>query len=130
MQRYFSPGSHRERNAVEERISDLVRFATGREIEVMLHCPAARMQLKEAETHVRWPRQGPGKGPDPESVRPLSEFADRVPRLLDLERSYRDLWKFYVFADTTDPALLRRVQEVAMGEFPGVRNGYRVEDAI
>ncbi len=119
--RYFSPGKHRERNAVEERIADLVRFATGQPVEVILHCPAARMQLKEARTHVRWPGE--------REVRPLSDLADHVPRLADLERSYRDLWKFYVFADTADPVLLRKVQEVAMGEFPGVRNVYRIEDA-
>ncbi len=119
--RYFSPGSQRERHALEEKIADLTRSATGRPVEVMLHCPAARMQLKEAETHVRWPGQG--------TIRPLSEFGDRVPRLADLERSYRDLWKFYVFADTADPGLLRKVQEVAMAEFPGVRNVYRIEDA-
>jgi hypothetical protein len=98
-----------------------VRFATGRTVEVMLHCPAARMQLKEAETHVRWPGAA--------EVRPLSDFAERVPRLADLERAYRDLWKFYVFADTSENALLAKVQEVAIGEFPGARNVYRIEHA-
>jgi hypothetical protein len=121
VRRFFSPGAHGERNAVEQRIADLVRFATGREVEIMLHCPAARMQLKEVETHVRWPGQA--------EIRPLSSFAERLPRLLDLERSYRDLWKFYVFADCTDPTLLRRIQELALAEFPGVRNVYRIEDA-
>jgi HD superfamily phosphohydrolase len=122
VRRYFSPGTHRERLAVEERISDLVRFATGRTVEILLHCPAARMQLKEAATHVRWPGE--------QGIRPLSELADRIPRLADLERSYRDLWKFYVFADTSDVRLLARIQEVAMGEFPGVRNVYRLDDAV
>jgi len=121
VRRYFAPGTQRERAAVEERISDLTRFATGRTVEVLLHCPAARMQLKEAGTHVRWPGES--------AVRPLSEFADRVPRLSDLERSYRDLWKFYVFADTAEPEVLRRVQEIALGEFPGARNVYRIEDS-
>ena len=36
-----------------------------------------------------------------------------MPRLADLERSYRDLWKFYVFADTQDPALLAKICEQA-----------------
>jgi hypothetical protein len=80
------------------------------------------MQLKEAETHVRFPGE--------ERVRPLAEFADRVPRLADLERSYRDLWKFYVFADSADPGLLRKVQELAMAEFPGATSRYRLEDPI
>lgn len=115
--RYFARERHAERAAVEERIADLVRFATGREIEILVVCPARRMQLKEAQTHVRWPGR--------EGVHPLSEFSDRVPRLADLERSYRDLWKFYVFADTDDPALLARVAEIAAGEFPGARNLYR-----
>ncbi|NOT32018.1 MAG: HD domain-containing protein [Planctomycetes bacterium] len=120
--RYFAPEARAARSAVEERIADLVHFGTGKRVEVMLHCPAARMQLKEAETHVRWPGES--------TVRPLSAFADRVPRLADLERAYRDLWKFYVFADSSDPALLRKVQEVALGEFPGAKSVYRIEDAI
>jgi len=122
VQRYFAPAARAERQAVEERIADLVRFATGRTVEVMLHCPAARMQLKEARTHVRWPGES--------AVRPLSDFSDRVPRLADLERAYRDLWKFYVFADSADSGILRKVQEVALGEFPGAKNVYRIEDAM
>ena len=61
--------------------------------------------------------------------KPLLEFSDRLPRLFELERSYRDLWKFYVFADTADPALLKRVQALALEEFPGASNVYRIEDA-
>jgi len=120
--RTFAPEAQERRAAIEERIADVVRFASGTRVEVILHCPAARMQLKEAATHVRWPGEG--------AIRPLSEYADRVPRLADLERAYRNLWKFYVLADTSDPALLRKVQEVAMGEFPGANNVYRIEDAI
>lgn len=115
--RYFARERHAERAAVEERIADLVRFATGREIEILVVCPARRMQLKEAQTHVRWPGR--------DGVHPLSQFASQVPRLADLERSYRDLWKFYVFADTEDPVLLARVAEIAAGEFPNARNLYR-----
>lgn len=115
--RYFARERHAERAAVEERIADLVRFATGREVEILVVCPARRMQLKEAQTHVRWPGV--------EGVHPLSRFAAQVPRLADLERSYRDLWKFYVFADTDDEKLLARVAEIAAGEFQGARNLYR-----
>jgi HD superfamily phosphohydrolase len=120
VERYFARGCGEQRSAVESRIADVVRFATGREIEILVYCPAARMQLKEAQTHVRWPGH-PG-------VQPLSYFADRVPRLADLERSYRNLWKFYVLADTDDPALLKKVQEVALAEFPGAVNVYRVPE--
>ena len=119
VERFFSPGRLAERSAAEERIADLVRFATGRTVEVVLYCPAARMQLAEAQTHVRWPGEA--------EVRPLAELASRVPRLADLERSYRDLWKFYVFADAAEPELLSRIQEIALGEFPGARNVYRIE---
>jgi hypothetical protein len=76
------------------------------------------MQLKEARIHVRWPGE--------EGVQPLSNFADRVPRLDDLERSYRDLWKFYVLCDSGRPDVLRKVQEVAAKEFPGARNVYSI----
>ena len=119
--RTFAPEAREQRAAIEERVADLARFATGRRVEVMLHCPAAHMQLKEARTHARWPGES--------AIRPLSDFADRLPRLADLERSYRDLWKFYVFVDSSEPDQLRKVQELAMAEFPGAKNAYRIEDA-
>lgn len=121
VERFFSPGQHASRAETEARIADLVRFATGRQTEVVLYCPAAHMQLKEAETHVRWPGES--------EPQPLARYAERVPRLADLERSYRDLWKFYVFADTSDPAILSKVQEVALGELGAARNVYRIEAA-
>jgi hypothetical protein len=62
-----------------------------------------------------------------QETRPLCEFAARVPRLADLERSYRDLWKFYVFADSSDPSVLAKVQEVARVEFAEARNAYEVK---
>lgn len=116
VRRYFSTGGAAARREAEERIADLVRFATGREVEPIVYCPAKTMQLKEARIHVRWPGEG--------AVRPLAELAERVPRLADLERSYRDLWKFYVFADTADPALLAKVQEIAVQEFAQATNVY------
>ena len=119
--RYFDRGAQARRVELEARIADLVRFATGRTVEIIAYCPAAHMQLKEAQTHVRWPGET--------RVRPLSEFADRVPRLADLERSYRNLWKFYVFADTSDPALLQKVQDVAVEEFAGAVNVYRIDES-
>jgi HD superfamily phosphohydrolase len=118
VKRYFAPGGARARAEVEARIADLVRFATGKAVDVIVYCPAKEMQLKEARTHVRWP----GKG----EIRPLAEFADKVPRLSDLERSYRALWKFYVLADTSDPDLLQEVQKAALAEFAQSRNAYSV----
>jgi len=117
VRRYFALEGHAARTAVEERVEDLVRFATGRDIEIMVVCPAKKMQLKEAATHVRWPGVA--------DLRPLAEHAARVPRLADLERAYRDLWKFYVFADTDDPQVLAKIAEIAAGEFPGAVNLYR-----
>jgi uncharacterized protein len=116
VRRYFALQGHAARTAVEERVADLVRFATSREIEIMVVCPAKKMQLKEAATHVRWPGE--------DVLAPLSSFSARVPRLADLEAAYRNLWKFYVFADTDDPALLARIGEIAAGEFPSARNLY------
>ncbi len=102
----------------ESRITDLVRFATRKTIGMIVYCPAQRMQLKEARMHVRWPGAA--------SVEPLSAYAARVPRLADLERSYRDLWKFYVLADASEPDLLLRVQDAAAQEFRGAVNVYRI----
>jgi len=116
VERYFSEGGAANRHEVEERITDLVRFATGKTVRLLIYCPAKRMQLKEAKTHVRWP------GVD--GVQPLSHFAERIPRLADLEESYRNLWKFYLFADTDDPQLLAKVQEIAVKEFAEATNAY------
>jgi HD superfamily phosphohydrolase len=114
--RYFAKGGAKARADAEARITDLVRFATGRTVDVIVYCPAQKMQLKEARMHVRWPGVA--------EVEPLSSFAARVPRLADLEKSYRDLWKFYVFADTSDVELLGKVQEIAKQEFSGATNVY------
>ncbi len=114
--RYFAEGGRVARADVEQRITDLVRFATGRDVQVIVYCPAQRMQLKEARIHVRWPGE--------DRIQPLSAFSKRVPRLDDLAASYRNLWKFYVLADTTDPVVLAKVQEVAQAEFAGATNMY------
>jgi hypothetical protein len=116
--RFFSHEGAAARAAAEERIADLVRFSSGQAVDVIVYCPAQRMQLKEARIQVRWPGV-------PE-VAPLSTFADRVPRLADLERSYRDLWKFYVFADTAEPELLARVRDAAREEFSEATNAYDI----
>ena len=116
IERFFSTGGSQARWEVEARIEDLVRFATGKEVEVIVYCPAQRMQLKEARIHVLWPGES--------AVRPLSDFLERVPRLADLERSYRELWKFYVFANASQPELLAKVQEAALQEFSEATNVY------
>jgi HD superfamily phosphohydrolase len=114
--RFFSTGGAKNRHDLEARIADLVRFATGREVRLLVYCPAKRMQLKEARTHVRWPGH--------EEVEPLSHFAEHIPRLADLEASYRNLWKFYLLADTDDPQLLAEVQRIAEKELSEATNAY------
>lgn len=114
---YFAPGRLEARTEAERRISDAVGASTGkRDLEIVLYCPRRSMQLKEARLHVQWPGD-PG-------VKPLSEHSSAVPRLRDLEESYRNLWKFYVFASSDDPAVLRKVREVCALEFPGAVNVY------
>lgn len=115
--RFFSRGSQSRRQAAEARIADRVQASTGASVDIVLVCPARRMQLKEVQTHVRWPGE--------KDVRPLSEYSERVPRLGDLERAYRDLWKFYVLADSSDRNLLERIGAIASEELPGTKNGYR-----
>lgn len=118
VERFFARERHAERRAAEERIAELAEFATGRRPEIIVTCPARRMQLKEAQTHVRWPGEI--------EIRPLAHYSERVPRLADLERSYRDLWKFYVFADAEDPKHLAQIQRVAEAEFEGATNVYQL----
>ena len=118
--RFFSSGGAARRIETEGRISELVHFATGQKVQIIIYCPAKRMQLKEARIHVLWPGAN--------LVEPLFTYADRVPRLNDLSRAYRDLWKFYVLADTSDPVVLRKVQEVAATELAGASNVYSIPD--
>lgn len=119
IERFFAPGRHRERFEAERRIEDAAAARLGREVDVMLYCPARRMQLKEARIHVLFPGE--------EAVRPLSDFADRIPRLKDLESSYRNLWKFYVFSSESSPGGVRAVAEILDRELEGAVNVYRPE---
>ncbi|RMH00844.1 MAG: HD domain-containing protein [Planctomycetota bacterium] len=114
IERFFGAGSAEERRRVELRMGEAARFAVGREVPVLLYCPAGHMQLKSARLLVRWP------GAD--DLAPLSDHADEVPRLGDLERSYQRLWKFYVLALTDDPRALAAVRELCLEEFPGAVN--------
>jgi HD superfamily phosphohydrolase len=117
LDRFFAPGKHVDRRAFEQEIADGLRRAGLEPPPIQLYCPARRMQLKEAATHVRFP------GAD--SVAPLAKFADRVPRLADLEKSYRDLWKLYVFAGSDEPALLAKIAEIVAKLLPKAVNVYQ-----
>jgi hypothetical protein len=114
---FFAPGRLAARTEAERRIADAVCAATGaRDLEVVLYCPRLSMQLKEARLHVRWPGVA--------EVRPLMEYSERVPRLRDLDEAYRNLWKFYVFVSSDDPAILRKTREVCALELKGAVNTY------
>ncbi len=114
IERFFGAGSAEERRRVEERMGEAVRFAAGRDVPVLLYCPAGSMQLKQARILVRWPGE--------EELSPLCEHAEEVPRLGDLERAYERMWKFYVLALTDDPRTLAALREVCAGEFPEAVN--------
>lgn len=120
IERFFAPGRHASRAAAERKIEEEASLALGRSVDVMLYCPARRMQLKEARIHVRFPGEA--------RVRPLADFAGRIPRLQDLEESYRNLWKFYVFSSEEEPAGIAALQRILQREIPGAVNVYRAAE--
>lgn len=122
VERFFARGRHAERQALEAAIGDaLGRRGMSERPLVMLYCPARRMQLKEAQTHVRFPGAS--------AVEPLSSFHDRLPRLADLEQRYRDLWKLYILAGTDDWTVLATIGEIVGDLLPEATNVYRPKDA-
>lgn len=119
LSRYFS-GDSAVRFAWEEEMERRARATFGREMDVILYCPARRMQLKEARTLVRLPSGGG-------QIVPLSDFADEVPRLRDLEQSYPRLWKLYVFTSEPDREIRRRLQAMCLEALPaGCVNALRL----
>jgi HD superfamily phosphohydrolase len=113
---YFRKGEPEARFAWEERVEAEAKRRFGRDLDVILYCPARRMQLKEARTLVRFPGQA--------DLRPLEDFADQVPRLRDLRDSYPRMWRLYVFTTETDRAVRRQLQEICLAHLPaGCENG-------
>ena len=82
------------------------------DLDVLMYCPARRMQLKEARTLVALPGTGA-------RVVPMSEFATELPRLADLQENYLRLWKLYVFTSATDVDVRRRLQAICLRHLPG-----------
>jgi len=120
--RFFARGQHGERAAFEASVADGLQRRGMTDVPlVVLYCPARRMQLKEAQTHVRFPGAS--------TVEPLAAYHDRIPRLGDLERSYRDLWKLYVLAGTDDWTVLATIGEIVRDLLPEATNVYRPRDA-
>jgi HD superfamily phosphohydrolase len=119
VQQYFAPGAQPRRIAWETERERECRERFGRDIDVILDCPKREMQLKEARTLVRFPGSG-------ERILPLNLFRNEIPRIADLEESYRRLWKLYVFVCDPDPQVRKFVQERALAALPGARNGLAV----
>lgn len=113
---FFAPGRRAQRVAFEAEIRQALRRRGVEPPVVAVYCPARRMQLKEAETHVRFPGGG--------DIKPLSAFGDLVPRLADLEGAYRDLWKMYVLAGTSDRGTLALIGEIVADLLPQAHNAY------
>jgi len=114
IQNFFGAGSADARRRVEREMSEELHRRTGREVPVMLYCPAGNMQLKQAKILVQWPGH-PG-------LAPLSDFQDQVPRVTDLERSYSRMWKFYVHALTDESRLLEAATQLCAERFPAAVN--------
>jgi hypothetical protein len=114
IRRFFGAGSAAERRRVEREMSDALARRIGRDVPLMLYCPAGHMQLKQARMLVQWPGH-PG-------LAPLNDFRDQVLRVADLERSYARMWKFYVHALTDEPAELAEASRLCADFFPDAVN--------
>jgi HD superfamily phosphohydrolase len=117
---YFAPGDPRARFAWEDELETHARSAFGKDLDVIMYCPARTMQLKEARTLVKLPGSG-------DRIVPLADFGSLVPRLQDLQQSYPRLWKLYVLCSEEDRGLRRRLQEMCLDALPdGCVNALRI----
>lgn len=117
---WFAKGRPEPRFAWEAGMEAEARRRLGRDLDVILYCPARRMQLKEARTLVRFPGTGG-------ELAPLVDYAERVPRLRDLEGAYPRMWKLYVFTTEPDREVRRRLQQICLAHLPaGSTNALRL----
>ena len=117
---YFEPGKPEARFAWETEMEEAARREFGKDMDVIMYCPARSMQLKEARTLVRMPGTG-------ERTVPMSDFAGEIPRLTDLQDSYLRLWKLYVLTSEPDRAVRQRLQTLCLERLPdGCVNGLRL----
>lgn len=117
---WFAPGAPEARFAWEAEREREARERFGRDLDVILYCPARTMQLKEARTLVRFPGSG-------ERTLPLDAFADEIPRLRDLGAAYPRMWKLYVFTSERDLEVRRELQRMCLRALPeGCRNELRL----
>ena len=78
--------------------------------DLIIYCPAANMQLKEANVLLKINSDVP---------RPLSNM--NVPEVAVMRENYRNLWRFYVFLNPKQFGKIRRVSQVCE-EFFGCEN--------
>ena len=117
---YFEPGKPEARFAWETEMEEAARREFGKDMDVIMYCPARSMQLKEVRTLVRMPGTG-------ERTVPMSDFAGEIPRLTDLQDSYLRLWKLYVLTSEPDRAVRQRLQTLCLERLPdGCVNGLRL----
>ncbi|MCB9880351.1 MAG: HD domain-containing protein [Planctomycetes bacterium] len=115
---FFSPRSAATRSAWERALEAEVRERFGRHEHVLFYCPSRKMQLKEVATLVRIPWA--------DTLAPLSDFKDRLPRIADLEQSYLRLWKAYVFTSAVDPEIRKFLQQRVHTGLPYAVDEYRM----
>jgi len=119
LERFFAPGQPQARFEWEAQMEAAARSAFGVDVDVLLYCPARRMQLKEARTLVRHPGA-------PE-LEPLNRLAGQLPRLRDLEACYPRLWKLYVLCSERDPERRRQLQRICLEALPaGCHNEFHL----
>ncbi len=120
IEEFFRPRQAGARTEWETRVEKEAAKSLGRELDIIMYCPARRMQLKEARTLVRLPGTG-------DRILELSSFADDIPRLQDLQERYPRLWKLYVFTSEEDADARRKIQEICMAALPaGCRNALKI----
>ena len=123
---WFSSGSPGPRLEFEAALEREARGVLGRDVDMMLYCPARRMQLKETRTLVRVPRAVSAPESD-EEILPLDAHAAQLPRVGELAASYPRLWKLYVLTSEPDPRARRRLQQIVMDAMPaGATNALTV----
>ncbi|MCC6782434.1 MAG: HD domain-containing protein [Planctomycetes bacterium] len=120
LETWFRRGAPEARYEWEAEVEREAKRVLGRDLDVVMYCPARRMQLKEARTLVRFPgTEG--------AIEPLETYVDSVPRLRDLRDSYPRLWKLYVFTSEPELEARRRLQQICLERLPaGVVNALRL----
>jgi HD superfamily phosphohydrolase len=89
---------HRDRAAREEAERQLSHKLKLKDGELIVYCPAGKMQLKEADIPVRV-----DEGP----LRSLGDLS--LPEIKVLSERHRDLWRFYVFVAPEHAGRMRAV---------------------